>query len=49
MSRFGSGCGSDCLNCGEKGCAQRSAEGTDGVSAGMSGKVPAGQAEGRNA
>ena len=44
MSRFGSGCGSDCLNCGEKGCAQRSAEGTDGVSAGMSGKVPAGQA-----
>ena len=49
MSRFSSGCGSDCLNCGEKGCAQRSAEGTDGVSAGMSGKVPAGQAEGRNA
>ena len=49
MSRFGSGCGSDCLNCGEKGCAQRLAEGTDGVSAGMSGKVPAGQAEGRNA
>ena len=49
MSRFGSGCGSDCLNCGEKGCAQRAAEGADGVSAGMSGKVPAGQAEGRNA
>ena len=49
MSRFGSGCGSDCLNCGEKGCAQRAAEGADGVSAGMSGKVSAGQAEGRNA
>ena len=49
MSRFGSACGSDCLNCGEKGCAQRAAEGTDKTSAGMSGKVPAGQAEGRNA
>ncbi len=43
MSRFGSGCGSDCLNCGEKGCAQRVSEMSDG----MSGRVSAGRTEGR--
>ena len=43
MSRFGSGCGSDCLNCGEKGCAQRVSEMSDG----MSGRVSAGRTVGR--
>ena len=43
MSRFGSGCGSDCLNCGEKGCAQRVSEMSDG----MSGRVSAGRTEGK--
>ena len=41
MSRFGSGCGSDCLNCGEKNCAGRMSEEAGGRSAG--------QSEGRNA
>ena len=41
MSRFGSGCGSDCLNCGEKNCVGRMSEEAGGRSAG--------QSEGRNA
>ena len=36
MSRFGSGCGSDCLSCAEKGCSRQKTEGA------------AGQEEGRN-
>ena len=30
MSRFGSGCGSDCLSCAEKGCSRQKTEGAAG-------------------
>ena len=45
MSRFGSGCGSDCLNCTEKGCSQNAQSG-QGVSP-ESGAQASGRTEGR--